>query len=353
MFKIGSLEFDRPLILAPMEDYTDQPFRRLCRQHGADIVYTEFISAEGLVRESRRTRDKMSIGPEDHPVAIQIYGNTESSLVEAASIACAMEPDFIDLNFGCPSRKVAVKKSGIGAGAGLLRDPDLLVSLTRAVVRAVPIPVSVKTRLGWDDSSIIIEDLGRRLEDTGVAAIALHARTRNQGYRGQADWSWIARLKRRVGVPVIGNGDIREPADAVRMFDETGCDAVMVGRASIGNPWIFGRIRSVLETGVDPGPTGMETRIETFLGMLESSVALKGEPRGVLEMRKHIGGYLREMHCVALLRAKLMQESTCQGVRDRIREYLRFISGGRPVWGCEVDPEEEALRQVRPRVMET
>lgn len=353
MFKIGTLEFDRPLILAPMEDYTDRPFRRLCRRHGADIVYTEFISAEGLVRESRKTMDKMLIAPEDHPVAIQIYGNTESSLVEAAGMAAEMNPDYIDLNFGCPSRKVAVKKSGIGAGAGLLRDPDLLVRLTRAVVKAVPLPVTVKTRLGWDDDSIIIEDLGRRLEDTGVAAIALHARTRNQGYRGQADWSWIARLKRKVSVPVIGNGDIREPADAVRMFDETGCDGVMVGRASIGNPWIFSRIRSVLETGVDPGPAAMEIRVETFLGLLEDSVALKGESRGVLEMRRHVSGYLREMHCVALLRAKLMQENTRQGVRDRIHEYLRFLQGGRPVWGCEVDPEEEALRGVRPWAVET
>ncbi len=353
MFKIGNLEFDRPLILAPMEDYTDRPFRRLCRRHGADIVYTEFISAEGLIREARKTVEKMQIAPEDHPVAIQIYGNSESSLVEAAGIAATMQPDYIDLNFGCPSRKVAVKKSGIGAGAGLLRDPDLLVRLTRAVVRAVPLPVTVKTRLGWDNDSIIIEDLGRRLEDTGVAAIALHARTRNQGYRGQADWSWIARLKRKVGVPVIGNGDIREPADGVRMFDETGCDAIMIGRASIGNPWIFRRIRSVLETGVDPGPAPMDRRIETFLGLLEESVAMKGEPKGVFEMRKHVGGYLREMHCVGLLRAKLMQESTRQGVHDRIGEYLRFLQGGRPVWGCEVDPEEETLRRVRPWALET
>jgi tRNA-dihydrouridine synthase B len=343
MFEVGRIRLDRPILLAPMEDVTELPFRRLCRRHGADVVYTEFVSSEGLIRAAARTRAKIALSPDEHPVGIQIYGNREAALVEAARISEAVEPDLIDINFGCPARKVACSAHGIGAGSGLLRDPDLLLSLTRAVVRAVSLPVTVKTRLGWDDSSIIIEDLARRLEDTGIAALTLHARTRCGRFRGQADWSWIEKVKRAVSIPVVGNGDVREPQDAARMFRETGCDAVMIGRAAIGNPWIFARARAYLATGVDPGEPDLEARIEAYLQLLSETVADKGEPRGVYEMRKHLSGYLKGVPQVSALRAQLMREITSEGVRRAIADFQEYRRGGAaPEWIRlgPVEPEE-------------
>lgn len=332
MFRIGKLELDRPILLAPMEDVTERPFRRLCRRFGADLVYTEFISSEGLIRRAARSRAKIVLGEDEHPIGIQLYGNREEALVEAAQVSAAVGPDVIDLNFGCPARKVACKREGVGAGAGLLREPELLLRLTRAVVRAVSLPITVKTRLGWDDSSIIIEDLARRLEDCGIAALTLHARTRCQAYKGAADWSWIARVKRAVRIPVVGNGDVREPGDVKRMFEETGCDAVMVGRGAIGNPWIFGRAKAILRDEADPGPAGLSERIAAYLELLDASVAEKGEPRGVYEMRKHLSGYLKEVHGISALRNRLMQESSREGVRLRIDEFLRWLRGDAPAW---------------------
>jgi tRNA-dihydrouridine synthase B len=251
-----------------------------------------------------------------------------------------VEPDLIDINFGCPAKKVACKKEGVGAGAGLLREPDLLVAITRAVVQAVSLPVTVKTRLGWDEGSIIIEDLARRLEDTGIAALALHARTRSQGFKGQADWTWIARVKQVVRIPVIGNGDIREPSDAVRMFEETGCDAVMIGRGAMGNPWLFARTRAVLCGHPDPGPPTLEERTAVYLDLLDTSVAEKGEPRGVFEMRRFLSGYLKEVYGIRNLRNRIMQESTRDGVRARIDEFGRWVAGGPASW--EPEPLEPA-----------
>jgi len=333
MLTIGSLNLDRPVLLAPMEDITDRPFRRLARRFGASIVYTEFISSEGLIRSVAKTRSKAVLSPDEHPVGIQIYGNREEAMVEAARLSEAVGPDLLDLNFGCPARKVACKKAGVGAGAGLLRDPDLLLSITRSVIRAVSIPVTVKTRLGWDDSSIIILDLARRLEDAGVAALTLHARTRCQGYKWQADWSWIARVKQALSIPVIGNGDVREPEDALRMFRETGCDGVMIGRGAMGNPWIFSRTRSLLDRGIDPGPPDIRERVGIYLEMMDSAVSEKGERRGVLEMRSHFSGYLKGVPHISDLRAAIMTQTTVAGIQKHIGEFLSYLrTGVVPEW---------------------
>jgi tRNA-dihydrouridine synthase B len=325
MFQVGSIRFEQPILLAPMEDVTERPFRLLCRRYGADMVYTEFVSSEGLIRAAAKTRAKIALAPEEHPVGIQIYGNREEALVEAAQISEAVGPELIDINFGCPAKKIACKVGGIGAGAGLLQDPDLLVRLAAAVVRSVRLPVTVKTRLGWDNSSIIIEDLACRLEDAGVQAIAIHARTRCQAFKGQADWSWIARVKRAVRIPVIGNGDVREPSDIRRMFEETGCDAVMIGRAAVGNPWIFSRAKALRETGADPGPPDIHERITAYLGLLDEAVKEKGEPRGVLEMRKHLSGYLKDAPSVSSLRARLMEQVSRDGVRAEIQAFVHAL----------------------------
>lgn len=335
MLKIGNLELDRPILLAPMEDVSERPFRRLCRRHGADLVYTEFVSSEGLIRAAARTHAKIVLARDEHPVGIQIYGNRETALVEAARISEAVGPDLIDINFGCPARKIACKTGSTGAGSGLLREPDLLVSLARAVVRSVSLPVTVKTRLGWDESSIIIEDLARRLEDAGVAALTLHARTRCQAYKGEARWEYIARVKQSVRIPVIGNGDVREPGQVRAMFEQTGCDAVMIGRAAIGNPWIFSRARAMLDGGADPGPPGFLERIAVYLELLDETLVEKGEPRGVYEMRKHLSGYLKGVPHVSVLRARLMEQVTGEGVRACIREFLQALEGGPAAWRDE------------------
>ncbi len=323
--KIGPMEFDRGVFLAPMEDVTERPFRRVCRRLGADLVYTEFVSSEALIRQVAQSHGKIRLADDEHPVGIQLYGNREEALVEAARLSEAAGPDLIDINFGCPAKKVACK----GAGAGLLREPDLLVRLASAVVRSVSLPVTVKTRLGWDDSSIVIAEIARRLEDVGVAAVAVHARTRQQGYKGQAAWEWIAEVKRSVSIPVIGNGDVRTPQDAVRLLDETGCDAVMIGRAAIGNPWIFQRTRAVISTGIDPGPPSLAEQVEIYLDLLYDSVAEKGERKGVLELRAHLGTMLKGLPGIAEVRSRAMQQTTVEGIRAVLDGFLEDHAAGR------------------------
>jgi len=316
--RIGKLEFERGIFLAPMEDVTERPFRRVCRRLGADLVFTEFVSSEALIRSAAKSQGKIRIADDEHPVGIQIYGNREAALTEAARISEAAGPDLIDINFGCPVKKVACK----GAGSGMLREPDQLVSLTAAVIRSVRLPVTVKTRLGWDSSSIQIVDLARRLEDAGVAALTVHARTRQQMFKGRADWEWIGRAKEAVSIPVIGNGDVQSPRDVERMFAETGCDAVMIGRAAIGNPWIFQRTKRYLETGIDPGLPCLAERFSVYLRQLEESMPEKGERRAVVEMRRQLSLILRGEPDVAEVRSRALRETTLCGVRDVLNGYL-------------------------------
>ena len=290
--KIAGIEFrERPLFLAPMEDVTDPSFRYMCKGFGADMVYTEFISSDGLVREGAKSVAKLNISDGERPVGIQIYGNLIEPMVESARIAEAARPDVIDINFGCPVRKIA----GRGAGSGMMRDVPLMVEMTRRIVEAVKVPVTVKTRLGWDEEHRNIEEIALRLQDAGIAALTIHGRTRAQMYTGEADWTLIGRVKNNplMKIPVIGNGDIDSPQRAAEAFDRYGVDGVMIGRATYGRPWIFREIRHYLDTDeLLPQPSVCE-RVEIAKRHLAKSVEVKGERVGVLEMRRHLSNYFK------------------------------------------------------------
>lgn len=286
--KIGqSLELGRePLLLAPMEDVTDAAFRLMCRRFGADLVYTEFLSADALIRQVAGTTRKLAIDPEERPVAIQIYGREVAPMVEAARIAEAAGPDLLDLNFGCPVKRVA----GKGAGSGMLRCPDLMLEIVREIVKAVKIPVTVKTRLGWDHDSRIIVELAEALQDCGIQALTIHGRTRAQMYTGQADWTLIGAVKNnpRMHIPIIGNGDITTGEEARRAFDTYGVDAVMVGRATIGQPWIFEQMRHYLTTGEQLPMRAKSYYVEVLRQLVDNNIAKLDERRGILHSRRHI-----------------------------------------------------------------
>ena len=290
--KIAGIEFrERPLFLAPMEDVTDPSFRYMCKGFGADMVYTEFISSDGLVREGAKSVAKLNISDGERPVGIQIYGHLIEPMVESARIAEAARPDVIDINFGCPVRKIA----GRGAGSGMMRDVPLMVEMTRRIVEAVKVPVTVKTRLGWDEEHRNIEEIALRLQDAGIAALTIHGRTRAQMYTGEADWTLIGRVKNNplMKIPVIGNGDIDSPPRAAEAFDRYGVDGVMIGRATYGRPWIFREIRHYLDTDeLLPQPSVCE-RVEIAKRHLAKSVEVKGERVGVLEMRRHLSNYFK------------------------------------------------------------
>lgn len=290
--KIAGIEFrERPLFLAPMEDVTDPSFRYMCKGFGADMVYTEFISSDGLVREGAKSVAKLNISDGERPVGIQIYGHLIEPMVESARIAEAARPDVIDINFGCPVRKIA----GRGAGSGMMRDVPLMVEMTRRIVEAVKVPVTVKTRLGWDEEHRNIEEIALRLQDAGIAALTIHGRTRVQMYTGEADWTLIGRVKNNplMKIPVIGNGDIDSPQRAAEAFDRYGVDGVMIGRATYGRPWIFREIRHYLDTDeLLPQPSVCE-RVEIAKRHLAKSVEVKGERVGVLEMRRHLSNYFK------------------------------------------------------------
>lgn len=285
--KIGNIDLgNRPVLLAPMEDVTDASFRLICREQGADMVYTEFVSSDALIRNISATTRKLEIVPGERPAAIQIYGRDVDSMVEAARIVEQANPDLLDLNFGCPVKKVA----GKGGGAGLLRDIPRMLDITRAVVRAVNIPVTVKTRLGWDHNSKVIVELAEQLQDCGIQALTVHGRTRSQMYTGEADWRMIASIKEnpRFRIPLIGNGDITTPGKALEAFERYGVDGVMVGRASIGAPWIFSQIRCLLDTGSEGGEPDVETRFALLRRQICESIDRIDEYRGILHIRRHL-----------------------------------------------------------------
>ncbi len=285
--KIAHLEFpDRPVFLAPMEDVTDIGFRLLCKRFGADMVYTEFISSDALIRDIKKTKAKILFGEEERPIGIQIYGSDPDAMVEAAKICEEADPDLIDINFGCPVKKIA----GRGAGSGMMRTPDVMCEITEKVVKAVKKPVTVKTRLGWDDNSKIIVDLAEQLQDCGIAALTLHGRTRAQMYKGEADWSLIAAVKNnpRMKIPIIGNGDVTTVEGCRQRFDETGVDAVMIGRGSIGQPWFFEEVKHYLKTGEHLPKKSFQWYLDILKEQIQQSVERTDELRGILHNRRHL-----------------------------------------------------------------
>jgi tRNA-dihydrouridine synthase B len=314
--QLGSYTLDRPLALAPMDDVTDISYRTVLKRHGVDLLVTEFVSCEALIRDAAKAFKKMEFAVEERPIGIQIVGALETSMTSAAMVVEKTIPDFIDINAGCWVKDVAMK----GSGAGLLQDLNKFESIVRGVVKAVNIPVTVKTRLGWKADQIVILDVARMIEQTGAAALFVHCRTRDQGHSGFADWSWLEKIKSVISIPLIGNGDVKSPEDAKRMFD-TGCDGIMIGRAAITNPWIFREIKHYLNTGEHLQPPSIEERVAVCIDHLHMSVRYKGERRGVIEHRKYYSGYLRGLPNVSKVRAELMQWTEVQPVIDRIMKF--------------------------------
>jgi len=307
MIKIGKIELpDHPLLLAPMEDVSDPPFRRLCKMHGADMMYSEFISSEGLIRDAMKSKMKLDIFDYERPVGIQIFGGDEEAMALSAKIVEAVQPDLVDINFGCPVKKVVSK----GAGAGVLKDIDLMVRLTEAVIKSTSLPVTVKTRLGWDDESINIDEVAERLQDIGVQALTVHARTRAQMYKGHSDWTHIERIHNnpRIKIPIFGNGDIDSAVKAKEYKERFGLDGMMIGRAAIGYPWIFNEIKHYLATGDFLDPPTMSDRLEAAKNHLIWSMDWKGERVGIVEMRRHYTNYFKGIHGFKAHRQRLVTE---------------------------------------------
>jgi nifR3 family TIM-barrel protein len=292
MIKIGKIELpDFPLLLAPMEDVSDPPFRMVCKEHGADMMYTEFISSEGLIRDATKSKMKLDIFEYERPIGIQIFGSDIATMEQCAKIIETANPDLLDINYGCPVMKVTCK----GAGAGILKDIDKMVRMTEAVVKATSLPVTVKTRLGWDDQSKNILDVAERLQDIGIQALTIHGRTRVQMYKGEADWTLIAKVKEnpRIKIPIFGNGDIDSPEKALEYKNKYGVDGIMIGRASIGYPWIFNEVKHYLKTGEKLAPPTIEERATAAKKHFEFSLKWKGDKLGVLEMRRHYSNYFK------------------------------------------------------------
>jgi nifR3 family TIM-barrel protein len=315
MIKIGNITLpDFPLLLAPMEDVSDPPFRSVCKKNGADLMFTEFISSEGLIRDAIKSRQKLDIFEEERPVGIQIFGGDEEAMSISAEIVNTVKPDLLDINFGCPVKKVVCK----GAGAAVLKDIDLMVRLTKAVIKSSAVPVTVKTRLGWDFDSINILEVAERLQDIGVLALSIHARTRSQLYKGDADWSWIAKVKEnpRITIPIFGNGDIDSPEKALAYKNTYGVDGIMIGRAAIGYPWFFREVKHFFATGEKLAPPTLEERIEVILHHLHASISWKGPKLGILEMRRHYGNYLKGIPNIKPIRNTLVTANSLEEIEE-------------------------------------
>ena len=325
---IGNIDLGEfPLLLAPMEDVSDPPFRRLCKMHGADMLYSEFISSEGLIRDAIKSRQKLDIFDYERPVGIQIFGGDEEAMALSAKIVATVNPDLVDINFGCPVKKVVSK----GAGAGVLKDIDLMVRLTKAVVNSTSLPVTVKTRLGWDEQSINIEEVAERLQDVGISALTIHARTRSQMYKGHSDWSYIAKVKNnpRIHIPIFGNGDIDSPEKALEYRNKYGIDGIMIGRAAIGYPWIFNEIKHYFATGeLLPSPT-IADRVEAAKNHLLWSVEWKGERQGVVEMRRHYANYFKGIPNFKEHRHKLVTLDASEEVVKALDNVLEVLGDKR------------------------
>lgn len=334
MVKIDQIELpDFPLLLAPMEDVSDPPFRAVCKDSGADLMYTEFISSEGLIRDAIKSKHKLDIFDYERPIGIQIFGGDEEALSLSAKIVEAVNPDLLDINFGCPVKKVALK----GAGAGVLKDVDLMVRLTDAVVKSTKLPVTVKTRLGWDENTKNIEEVAERLQDVGIKALAIHGRTRSQMYKGEADWSLIAKVKNnpRIHIPIFGNGDIDSPQKAKAYKERYGVDGIMIGRAAIGYPWIFREIKHYMATGeILPFPT-VEERVEVCKKHLRKSLEWKGPKVGIFEMRRHYANYLKGLPGIKEFRARLvtlMLQEEIEAVLDEVATtYKGYVIERTPI----------------------
>jgi tRNA-dihydrouridine synthase B len=314
-----------PLLLAPMEDVSDPPFRAVCKSNGADLMYTEFISSEGLIRDAIKSRQKLDIFDNERPVGIQIFGGDEEAMALSARIVDTVNPDLLDINFGCPVKKVVTK----GAGAAVLKDIDLMVRLTKVVVNSTSLPVTVKTRLGWDDASINIGEVAERLQDVGIKALAIHGRTRCQLYKGSANWDPIAGVKEnpRIQIPIFGNGDIDSPEKALLYKNRYGVDGIMIGRAAIGYPWIFNEIKHFLRTGEHLPPPTIQQRVEVIQKHLHRSVEWKGIKAGINEMRRHYTNYLRGLPNIKEYRLKLVTISEVAEIDDVLEQITNSYDG--------------------------
>lgn len=326
MIKIGDIELgDFPLLLAPMEDVSDPPFRYVCKQYGADLMYTEFISSEGLIRHAAKSVQKLDIYDYERPIGIQIFGGEEDAMVQSAQIVEQANPNLIDINYGCPVNKVVCKM----AGAGILQDIPKMVRLTAQVVKATKLPVTVKTRLGWDDNSKNIVEVAERLQDIGIKALSIHGRTRKQMYKGEADWTLIAKVKEnpRMHIPIFGNGDIDSPQKALDYKNKYGVDGIMIGRAAIGAPWIFNQIKAYLFEGkLIPTPR-IEDKIETIKSHLQKSLEWKGNALGILEMRPHYSNYLKGLPNIKPYRHRLVTTNDIDEIYSILEEVLNEYAG--------------------------
>jgi nifR3 family TIM-barrel protein len=319
MLKIGNINIEKyPLLLAPMEDITEPSFRYLCKKYGADLMYTEFVASEAIIRNVEKSLKKLKILDYERPVGIQIYGHNIEAMVEATKIVSQAKPDLIDINYGCPVKKIATR----GAGAGMLKDIPKMIKMTKAIVKATKLPVTVKTRLGWDKNSIVIEEIAEKLQDVGIKALTIHARTRSDFYKGTADWTLIGKIKNnpRIKIPIIGNGDIDSPQKAKEMFDKYGVDAIMIGRAAIGRPYIFQEIKHYLNTNQLLPPPNIEQKVELAKTHLIKSLEWKGFPRGIYEMRRHYINYFKSLPNFKQFRTTLVTSTNLEEILDTLEK---------------------------------